>query len=384
MRPTLWASVVILATATGLAWQPVAADGAHGVSPAVHGTAFAWAVATKPTTSSYTPDANHQYASIGAADVTITRSGEGSYTARMPIENAGVDPVSVHVTALGNAVVHCNPYDVTFNPGPPRNTVDVDVLCFDRAGNPVDSKFSINVMQPGSVVSGDVGFVQDPLQSSGTVTPTVSYNYRGFGNSVSRLSDPGQYEVVFTGITDALGGSVQITPVKTAATCSIDHWGTVTSAFSVASLHVFIQCRAPDGAETDAGFYLTFMSQTSLKGAAGGGQYYLLANQPAKKSYSPLAADQWSSTGDKANIKRSSAGVYTVTLRGMTSYGSAQVTPYGGRPSGSTLDRRCVVSSIASKSTPLASGGTAEKIGVRCYSSKGHLADSEFTLSYVK
>ncbi len=80
----------------------------------------------------------------------------------------------------------------------------------------------------------------------------------------------------------------------------------------------------------------------------------------------------WSSASTRATIRRTSKGVYAVTLPGMPSGGAAIVTSYGAR----SHQRACQIGSIRTTGTP-------QQVVVRCFKYAGAPADSMFVLSYT-
>jgi hypothetical protein len=142
-------------------------------------------------------------------------------------------------------------------------------------------------------------------------------------------------------------------------------WGT-TSADQVA--HVV--CRNRTGAALDTYFAFSFVSDNNQSGSTSGRGAYIWADQAASASYTPSAFYNWESNGKHVKVARSSKGVYTASLTGLSGLGgSAQVTAYG------TAKTRCQLGSLPTT-------GTIQKIGVRCFTYAGSPVDSRFSLAY--
>ncbi len=93
----------------------------------------AYVFADKPSSGSYTPAAAFRYSSSGQ-NPTITRSGTGSYSVRLPGQMLGG---SAQVTAFGDDKTMCQLSAIQKKSNPQR----VGVLCFKPNGARADSKF---------------------------------------------------------------------------------------------------------------------------------------------------------------------------------------------------------------------------------------------------
>jgi hypothetical protein len=104
---------------------------------------------------------------------------------------------------------------------------------------------------------------------------------------------------------------------------------------------------------------------------------YLFAHRTARASYQPPAGFHYSSSGKTPRVERLGKGRYRVTLPGMPTRGSAQVTPYAAKNgAGEWIPRHCVIGSIATT--------LPQRVSVRCFDTTGALADSRFMLAYAK
>jgi hypothetical protein len=106
----------------------------------VVGAPAAYVLNTQPTTPSYAPPATHQFNSTGGVN-TVTRAGVGNYTVHLP----GLDQDNGHVqvTTSGFSTERCR-VNFWFATG---GGLDVNVLCFNGSGAPLDSRFTMNFVR---------------------------------------------------------------------------------------------------------------------------------------------------------------------------------------------------------------------------------------------
>lgn len=117
-----------------------------------HPMAFIWA--DQPSPTQYTPDPDHQLNSTGALN-TITHTGTGAYTVRLP----GLGAAAGHVQVTGDywgsqgdlAKVRCK----VAGWGPSGADQLVRVRCFTNAGLPTDARFSMTYIKDTSLVGSD-------------------------------------------------------------------------------------------------------------------------------------------------------------------------------------------------------------------------------------
>src|SRR5437867_2159278 len=104
-------TILLALAAAAAVMAPLAVSAtAHAAPTGPRGSAFVWA--NRPSTASYTPSATYQWNSHhpGAAVNTITRTGKGSYTVRLP----GLDAKSgtAIATAYGPNPNYCKVADL--------------------------------------------------------------------------------------------------------------------------------------------------------------------------------------------------------------------------------------------------------------------------------
>jgi hypothetical protein len=157
------------------------------------GLAFLWA--NDSTSPSYTPSTGYQYNSTGGTN-TITRSGVGVYHAFLP----GLDKVGGHVqvTAYGSTADRCK----TSGWSSDSSGTYVDVLCFDSAGAPVDTRYTLEYSRhlptaflTTATTKGFYAWASQPSSASYTTSGPYSYNAYGTGKITAVRDDKGYYHL---------------------------------------------------------------------------------------------------------------------------------------------------------------------------------------------
>jgi hypothetical protein len=93
---------------------------------------------------------------------------------------------------------------------------------------------------------------------------------------------------------------------------------------------------------------------------------------PSTASYTPSANFNWESNGHSVKVTRSSVGNYSVSLVGFNGLGgAAQITAYG------STKVRCQLSALATN-------GTTQKVGVRCFNYNGKPTDARYSLAFSR
>jgi len=98
------------------------------------GTNVAYLLADRPAADSYTPDTHFSFSSPGGS-IHVTRLGSGRYTVLL---NGMPKGGSAQVTALGTNPRHCTISSIAYT-----KPQKVGVRCFDAAGDPKDTKFTL-------------------------------------------------------------------------------------------------------------------------------------------------------------------------------------------------------------------------------------------------
>ena len=101
---------------------------------------------------------------------------------------------------------------------------------------------------------------------------------------------------------------------------------------------------------------------------------YVWANEPASASYIPSSTFSFNSSGGAISITRSGVGTYNVRFSGLGSAatgGNVLVTAYGG------VSETCKVVNWNA-------AGADFVVNVRCFSSTGASADSQYSINVVR
>lgn len=351
--------VVALATVIAGVIAPATADAAPS---GARGSAFVWA--NQPSSPTYTPSATYQWNSRHpfAAVNTITRSGVGRYTVRLP--DLAAASGTVHVTAYGASTYHCK----VVNWFPSGTAQFINVRCFTTTGALVDTFYTLSYTNPGGF-PWDLGYVWANQPTSGSYVPSPSYqaNSSGATNRIDRLG-VGAYRVRLPNL-GRVAGHVQVTAYGAGAErCKVGSWGPVG-----AEQQIRVFCYGPTGNRVDTRFTLTYVRNGNILGASplccnpdGHPTAYAWANQPTAASYTPALAYQFADFG-RITISRLGVGSYAVHTPRSLGNGNVQVTAYGD---GSA---QCKVSFWTS----------ASGIRVLCFTTAGRPVDTFYDVSFV-
>jgi hypothetical protein len=309
---------------------------------------YVWA--NSPASASYTPSTQYQRNSSGALN-TITRSGVGAYTvdfANLGIYYGG----TVDVTAYGSGSETCK----VLNWGPLLADMNVNVRCFDAAGNPVDAMFTASFTRP--VSSASFAYVW-AYTGSGTLGGYYQFNSTGAANSITNPAT-GSYLVSLPGLGGP-GGAVEVTAYGGGnASCKVGYW-----TYSGTTENVNVLCQTPAGAPVNSAFTMTFNRGIGLLGASTG------LGWKVGYAWAGLGSYSYNSSGGLNSISTSGTGVYQLTLPGLaTSRGHVEVQAYGGGTA------RCKVSSWGTS-------GANEVINIRCFDATGLPVNTPYEVEFV-
>ncbi|OJF12873.1 hypothetical protein BG844_18340 [Couchioplanes caeruleus subsp. caeruleus] len=188
------------------------------------GKPLAYVFANQPTNASYTPPANYQYNSSGALN-TITRSpGEpGVYTVNAP--GIGTTGGHVQVTAYGTGGEWCTAWNWTASGTAER----IQVRCYNAAGAPADSRFTMSFVKDGNIFGYGVCCSADGHPTSylyankptvASYEPAAAYRFLSGTSGITRLG-AGRYEVNYGWAS--VGGAVNVTSVGgNGARCKVE------------------------------------------------------------------------------------------------------------------------------------------------------------------
>jgi hypothetical protein len=320
------------------------------------GQKVGWVWADQASSASYTPNTNYSFNSTGGS-IGITRSAVGTYQVNFAGLGAGSQASNVLVSGYDTSGT-CKVS--SWGGG------NAGVLCFDAAGAPVDSRYTlIYQSRSGNFGSASRGlaflWANQPETASYTPDSFYQYNSTGGTNTMTRIGT-GSYEAVLPGLT-SLGGAVQATAYGAGAgRCKTTGWGP-----DVDGQHVSIQCYDASGAASDQYFTLVFAANvpvaylgTDVRGVYGWFQKSKGQNYKLSKIY------RFNDLSSGALIgNRSSKGQTVVSYPGSPSFTSSNmvVTAYGSDNS------YCNVNGW----TPLFT---------TCYGQGGHVKDSRYDVAF--
>jgi hypothetical protein len=208
--------------------------------------AYLWA--DQPTSASYTPSRFYSYNSRGGTN-TVTRSGVGAYQASLP----GFTTVggNVQVTAYGSTTHHCKVAGWGLN--------IVNVRCFDAAGNPADTFWTLRYTDRHVANSGQRGayaWLSDATSASHTPSPTYQWHSAGSTLTATR-SGTGTYAITIPGLAAFDRTSALVTAYGFGGEhCNVSSWFTALSG----GTQVNVQCWSAAGALTDSLFTMSYIT----------------------------------------------------------------------------------------------------------------------------
>ena len=286
--------------------------------PDTDGIAYAWAA--DPTQASYTPSATYSYNPTGGA-ISATRTATGQYT----LTWSGLAGISssggnVNVTSYSSVDRRCKVVG--------WGSEHVNVNCFDSAGSPVDTAYTVIYRKPVMKLwTRWFGAAVGSSPMSPQYTPLRYWNGASMhstlgGVEITRLG-AGEYQVEFRGLGNAGsgGGNVQVTSMETSGEyCNIVVWSLDTA---------LVKCYSTTGNAVDAQFSIVMLKpyddNTQMAYAWMGTTSVPQHTPPASYSHNPAGGD--------ITIDRFGPGHYRVTFTGMSGVGTGTgvpiVTAYG-------------------------------------------------------
>ncbi|MFN8619571.1 MAG: hypothetical protein U0869_02335 [Chloroflexota bacterium] len=353
---TLRRAILALSSLAVLSGVGGAAPAAATTPAVVSSTPSGWVVARRPTVASYTPAARDRGNSAGGS-VTVTRLDVGQYTVYWDgLQAAGTG--NLQVSALGSKMRHCIAFEWQAN----ADNAQASIYCYQRSSSaaddyagPVDSAFvAVLIGSNGKVTGlpGRMGFAFMDLATFGG-TPDTNFNKASSGGLLTSTKlGTGSYLMTVPGMGKADGDVVVTEYEGGRGRCQVRGW-----KLAGADLKATVDCVDLRGTLSDEDFDFLYLRHLGLEGfGTGRVAASLWANQPTAAQYHPAAARSWSTSGDPATIRRTSKGVYAVTLPGMPAGGAAIVTAYGP----SSTPRNCQVGAIRGKAHP-------QIVTVRCF-----------------
>ncbi len=316
---------------------------------------------------SYEPDARYTFSNgrYGPQDAQkIERLGVGAYRVELP----SVVPVwsaTAQVTAYGSQPTFATIGGWTHS-ACGGSTVLVDT--FDAAGNPADSRFTLQFLtnRPAARPVMAWAFISPAGQGPAFSVPP-GWRYSTVDEEVTVNRDPGQqnrFFVRFHGVGSS-HGIVHASAFDGNHTAVVNGWNQQNDDV-VATVELF----APNGGPADdERFFVRFRRGGNNRDR----EAYVWASSPANPSYTPPTDYSWNADRGSPSVTRVAIGTYAVTLPGLepagTELGHVQVTAYANN-------------NLRAKITGWSSNGTDMVVGVRTTNSNGILVDGRFVMSY--
>jgi hypothetical protein len=338
-----------------------------GYWPTTGASGFAWSAS--PDASQSAPPQYSHNSSANNPPTFINWLSMGSYRVEFPGLGSELGG-NVQVTAYGNGSDRCKVGGM----GSSGTTLQVNVLCYDVAGQPVNSQFSVAYVRraytdqtlPSAYVLAD-----EPSNPSYTPDTNYQWNSRHNRNTVQRTS-MGKYMVTIPGL-DLSGGTAQVTAYGYGSSyCKAEYWF---------NGQVAIGCYSNSGAPADSKFSLNYAAGQDPGGLPS--FHYAWTDQPFAANYTP---DPNYQLGTRAVSPSSCAptnthdltvehwvtGRYTVHVpRIPPAQSNVQVSAYG------SMAHTCKVVSWTGESS-----GDGTQISVTCFDSSGNPVDSNFVVNY--
>ncbi len=308
----------------------------------------AYALADQPTRQSYVVDSAKAH-NDGGGLVQVTRINVGIYRIvfqglrNLPATSGG----NVQVTADGFGSNYCKVEN--------WGNDNVNVRCFNTAGQPADSAFRVLFLK---ALSGeqDLGYVWADQPTSADYRPSTSYSHNPGGGEirVTRAST-GSYSVRFSGWSGSTGGNAQVTAYSAGKErCQVASWGTA---------NVNVRCFNPAGQPADTRFAALMVRPQATDPDLG----FAWADRPSSSSYTPNSTYSHNGSGGAIRARRDAPGSYELELEGFASSSVAsQVTAYN------SPGVRCKTDGATSNAAGLT-------VKVKCFNAGGNPVDSRYS-----
>lgn len=322
----------------------------------VETVAFAWADA--PATASYSPSSLY-VSNPGGGAVTATRTSTGVYSMHFDgFDSVGVGGGHAQVSAYGQTGHRCS------ISGWGSDTVGV--RCFDAAGAPADTRYSLLFRKRFSTLfTRNLALAEvTGVSASHTVDPYQAWNPRFVGTERGPVeftrSGVGDYTVTFDGfgVFGDDGGVTLATSKTSSVPCKVEFWS---------GDQVHVGCFDLTGARADASFQVAYLKPEDDIATLG----YVYKASPSASNEIANTFYAHNPSGGQVATAKLGTGFYRVTFTGISAYGENQgvpiVTGYG-----SNSDRCQLVF------------WTGDYVDVACFSGTGLPKDSQFVLAWFK
>jgi hypothetical protein len=201
----------------------------------------AFAFGNQPTAAQYSPSAPGSWNPAGP--IKVIRIGVGHY--HVVFANLGTPTNSGQalVNAVGMGKAFCTLGEF-WGGASASSDLALDVSCFNPAGAPVDSRFSVAFLRPAKHLA--YAFGDSPFGAS--YSPDANYATNPAGGAITITRDAlGQYIIWWAGVDTAIlaAGNVQVSGVGSKNQCKVASQTAETA---------FVKCYGANGALTDSYF----------------------------------------------------------------------------------------------------------------------------------
>ncbi|HUE05697.1 MAG TPA: hypothetical protein VMR62_39510 [Bryobacteraceae bacterium] len=326
---------------------------------------FVWN--NNPTTAgTTTPDTAYSYNSSGGA-ISITRNAVGNYTALFAGLGNGLNS-NVVVSGYGPGADFCIVESWFSTNG---TDVDVNVLCFNKAGKLADHSFTAlyQARMHGDPTTPTVAFLWANEPTTPSYTPDLDYQYNPGGgtNTIVRTST-GNYTATLPGLTQT-GGTVIVTAYGSApAHCQVTDWASGGSG-----TNVDVNCTNGTGVATDEEFslvYSIFETAGYSPGSANGGAIWASKDKD-NNPYDVSTRYSIAIDGEEMLAQRIGKGSYIWTMNVEDTWASSSVIVTAYDAPGNYCSTEEWLSS-----------STTTTVYVHCFSAAGAPTDTRFTATF--
>ncbi len=300
--------------------------------------AYVWA--DNPTAASYDASAGYAKRPEGGA-VRITRTGTGAYQVALGtiVQAAGAN---IQTTAYGGEANICNV--VNWGGGA------VNVRCFDAAGRPADTRFSLLAVRGEDAAAPKIGYLWAHDAAGATYTPSQSYMWPTQLNASIQRAGDGVYLVRAGSVTKSDG----IVPLITAygdrpVRCEFGGWRDDA---------MVVKCFGPQREAVNNRFSMLLQGAAENQADVA----FAWANHPRVDWSLPALAKQHNS-GPVITSKRTAQGVYQVEFGAIVRQGGGNLQ---------------VVSQDANGGFCTAASWSGDHANVRCFANDGRAMDASF------
>ncbi|MCR9246865.1 MAG: hypothetical protein NXI31_17670 [bacterium] len=320
------------------------------------------------TAEKYSPLATHRFSNgqngpPGAE--TVERVGIGQYIVRLP---SVVGAVSSNAQATTYGFSNYYATIRSWN-NDPCGGARVRVETYTNIGAPVDTRFVLRYMTNRPAVQPDIAWAWCvPGNSTGTFTPSSSYQYTSNGTTITvtrNSTTPNVYTVRIPDIAPVTGGSFHACSWGGNHTTVINSW--IRSGDDIVAT---VETFTPSGVPITTGAFNIYYR---FGGSSEAREAYCYANQPSAASYTPPATWSWNGDRGAPIVTRSGPGTYQVRFPNLGSTsgegGNAQVSPHS-------------FGMLRAKVTSWFTSGSDVLVNVATYNAAGNRIDGRFVCSY--